>query len=137
MRIKASTLAISFVAACIVLAGAVGVARAADEWFVLGEKSIKTADQGVEIESAGGRWEKDVKKTKLSVEGADVEIVKVILRWDNRGDDTITDIGVLKAGGESLAKDAPGRKGRLKGATVQYKILGDVPTATIKHRGYD
>ena len=137
MRIKASTLAISFVAACVVLAGAVGIARAADEWFVLGEKSIKTADQGVEIKSAGGRWEKDVKKTKLSVEGADVEIVKVVLHWDNRGDDTITDIGVLKAGGESLAKDAPGRKGRLKGATVQYKILGDVPTATIKLWGYD
>jgi hypothetical protein len=137
MRIKSSTLAVSFVAACVVLAGAVGTARAADEWFVLAEKSIKTADQGVEIESAGGRWESDIKKTKLSAEGADVEIVKVILHWDNRGDDTITDIGLLKAGGESLPKDAPGRKGRLKGATVQYKIVGDAPTATIKLWGYD
>src|SRR4029453_10007534 len=89
MRIKASRLAISFVAACVVLAGAAGIARAADEWFVLAEKPIKTADQGVEIKSEGGRWEKDVKKTKLSVAGADVEIVKVILHWDNRGDDTI------------------------------------------------
>jgi hypothetical protein len=137
MRIKASRLAISFVAACVVLAGAAGIARAADEWFVLAEKPIKTADQGVEIKSEGGRWEKDVKKTKLSVAGADVEIVKVILHWDNRGDDTITDIGVLKAGGESLAKDAPGRKGRLVGATVQYKIVGDAPTATLKLWGYD
>jgi hypothetical protein len=137
MRIKTSTLAISLLTACFVVAGAAGIARAADTWFVLAEKPIKTADQGVEIKSEGGRWTKDVKKTKLSVEGADVEIVKVILNWDNRGDDTITDIGVLKAGGESLAKDAPGRKGRLKGATVQYKILGDAPTATIKLWGYD
>jgi hypothetical protein len=136
MRIKASTLAISFVAACIVLAGAVGIARAADEWFVLGEKSIKTADQGVEIESAGGRWEKDVKKTKLSVEGADVEIVKVILRWDNRGDDTITDIGVLKAGGDG-SHDAPGRKDGSRSHDPAEKILGDSPTATIKLWGYD
>ena len=104
---------------------------------MLSEKTIKTADQGVELESEGGRWAKDIKKTKLSVEGADVEIVKVILRWDNRGDDTITDIGVLKAGGESIGKDAPGRKGRLNGATVQYKILGDAPTATLKLWGFD
>ena len=137
MRIKASTLVISFVAACVAVAGAVGIARAADEWFVLGEKSIKSADQGVEIKSEGGRWAKDIKKTKLSVEGADVEIVKVVLNWDNRGDDTISDIGTLKAGGESLPKDAPGRKGRLKGATIQYKILGDAPTATVKLWGYD
>ena len=137
MRIKASTLALSCIAAFIMVFGVAGIARAADEWFVLGEKSIKSADQGVEIKSEGGRWEKDVKKTKISVEGADVEIVKVVLNWDNRGDDTATDIGVLKAGGESLPKDAPGRKGRLKGATIQYKIVGDAPTATIKLWGYD
>jgi hypothetical protein len=137
MRIKASTLAISLVAACVVVAGAASIARAADTWFVLSEKSIKTADQGVELKSEGGRWEKDVKQTKLSVEGADVEIVKVILKWDNRPDDTITDIGVLKAGGETVPKDAPGRKGRLVGATVQYKILGGAPTATLKLWGYD
>jgi len=137
MRIKAKTFGLSFVVASLVVMGAGGIARAADEWFVLAEKTIKTADQGVEIESEGGRWAKDIKKTKVSVEGADVEIVKVILRWDNRGDDTISDIGTLKAGGESLPKDAPGRKGRLKGATIQYKILGDAPTATVKLWGYD
>jgi hypothetical protein len=59
---------------------------------VLAEKTIKTADQGVELKSEGGRWEKDINKTKLSVEGADVEIVKVVLNWDNRGDVTVTDI---------------------------------------------
>lgn len=137
MRNRTSRLAIGFVVASVVFAGAVGSALAADQWFVLSEKTIKTADQGVELESEGGRWAKDIKKTKLSVEGADVEIVKVILRWDNRGDDTITDIGVLKAGGESIGKDAPGRKGRLNGATVQYKILGDAPTATLKLWGFD
>jgi hypothetical protein len=135
MKIRSSLLAAGI--AAVVSLYSVGVARAADEWFVLAEKSIKAADQGVEIESAGGRWETDVKKTKVSAEGADVEIVKLILHWDNRGDDTISDIGVLKAGGESLPKDAPGRKGRLKGATVQYKIIGDAPTATIKLWGYD
>jgi hypothetical protein len=35
--------------------------------------------QGVEITSEGGRRTKDIKQTKLSVEGADVEMTKVIL----------------------------------------------------------
>jgi len=126
----------SIIVASVVTMGAVDSARA-DEWFVLAEKPIKSADQGVEIESEGGRWAKDVKQTKLSIEGADVEIVKVVLRWDNRGDDTISDIGVLKAGGQSLPKDAPGRKGRLNGATVQYKIVGDADSAVLKLWGYD
>lgn len=132
---KASRLGICFVVASMIVCG-VGVARA-DEWFVLSEKPIKSADQGVEIKSEGGRWAKDVKKTKLSVEGADVDISKVVLHWDNRGDDTVTDIGVLKSGGESLAKDAPGLKGRLNGATVVYKFVGSEPTATLKLWGYD
>jgi hypothetical protein len=136
MKIKTLALGATVVVASVLLMGALGSARA-DEWFVLDEKVIKTADQGVEMKSEGGRWAKDIKKTKLSVEGADVDISKVILRWDNRGDDEITDIGVLKSGGESLAKDAPGMKGRLNGATIQYKIQGDAPTATVKLWGYD
>ena len=123
--------------ASVVLMGAVGSARAADEWFVLSEKTIKTADPGVEIKSEGGRWAKDVKQVKFSVEGADVEITKANLNWDNRGDDTITNIGVLKSGGQTPAHDAPGRKGRLNSVKVQYKILGDAPTATLKVWGLD
>ena len=66
-----------------------------------------------------------------------MEITKVILHWDNRADDTITDIGVLKAGGQTVPKGAPGRKGRLTAMTVQYKIVGDAPTAVLKVWGYD
>jgi hypothetical protein len=115
--------------------GAAGTARAADEWFVLGEQALKAADPSVEIKSAGGRWDKDVKEVKFSVEGGDVQITQAVLHWDNRPDDTIADAGVLKAGGQTAAKNAPGRKGRLTGVTVQYKILAGTPT--LKVWGYD
>ena len=69
----------SFVVAAVVLIGAVGSARAADEWFVLSEQTIKAADQGVDIKSQGGRWAKDVKQVRMSVEGADVQLTKVVL----------------------------------------------------------
>src|SRR4029453_1299613 len=137
MKIKQLTVVASFVVAAVVLIGAVGSAGAADEWFVLGEQTIKAADQGVDIKSQGGRWEKDVKQVKMSAEGADVQITKAVLGWDNRPDDTITDIGVLKAGGSSTPQDARGRKGRLKSVTVTYKIVGDAPTAVLKVWGYD
>jgi hypothetical protein len=125
------------VVAAVVLIGAGGSASAADEWFVLSEQPIKAVDQGVQIKSQGGRWAKDVKQMKLSVEGADVELKKVVLNWDNRRDDTITDIGVLKAGGSTTPKEAPGRKGRLTAVTVEYKIVGEAPTAMLKIWGYD
>ena len=104
---------------------------------MLGEQTIKSVDPSVNINSEGDRWEKDVKWVKLSAEGADVEITKAVLHWDNRPDDTISDIGILKSGGQTAAKDAPGRKGRLTGVTVQYKILNDATTATLKVWGYD
>lgn len=50
---------------------------------------------------------------------------------------SITDIGVLKAGGQSLPKDAPGRKGRLESATIQYEFVGDAESAVLKLWGYD
>ena len=121
----------------VVLMGAVASAHAADEWFVLSEKVLKTADPSVEIKSEGGRWEKDVKQVKLSAEGADVQITQLVLNWDNRKDDTLTNVGTLKAGGQTAPADAPGRKGRLTAVTVQYKILGDKPTATLKVWGLD
>jgi hypothetical protein len=74
---------------------------------------------------------------KISVEGADVQITSLVLHWDNRPDDTLTNVGVLKSGGQTAAKDAPGRKGRLKSVTVQYKILGGAPTANLQVWGFD
>ena len=118
--------------------GVLGNARAADDkWFVLGQQTIKSTDPSVAIKSDGSRWDKDVKQVKVSVDGADVQITNLVLHWDNRPDDTLTDVGVVKAGGQTAAKDAPGLKGRLKGATVQYKILGGASTATLKVWGFD
>jgi len=111
---------------------------AADEWFVLGEKVIKTMDPSAGIKAEEGKmWKEDIKKTKISVEGADVEITKVVLRWKGRKDDTITKVGVVKAGGTTAEKDAPGREATLMSVAVQYKILNNKPTATIKVWGYD
>ena len=135
MKNKNLTLLASLVVAVLLLISA--VSRAADEWFVLSEQTIKSVDQGVEMKSEGGRWKKKVKQIKISVEGADVEITKAVLSWDNRHDETITDIGVLKAGGSTTPRDAPGRKARLTAVTVQYKIVGDAPTAVLKVLGYD
>jgi hypothetical protein len=123
-------------AASAVLLGAVDSARA-DEWFVLGEQTINSADPSAEIKAEGNRWQKDVKQVKLSVEGADVKITSVVFGWDNRKDDTLTGVGTLKAGGQTAAKDAPGRKGRLTSVKIQYEILNDKPTATVKILGFD
>ena len=133
--------ALSFVACLAVASFALvrdpGTAGAKDEWVVLSEQTIKAVDQGIDLKSEGNRWNKDVKQIKFSVEGADVDLTKVILKWDNRPDQTLTDIGVVKAGGQSTPKDAPGRKARLSAATIQYKIVGDAPTAKVKIWGYD
>jgi hypothetical protein len=137
MKTKIHAYMASFVVASAALVGAVGSVRAADEWFVIGEQTIKSADPSTQIKSAGGRWDKDVKQVKLSAEGADVQITSLVLNWDNRRDDTLKDLGVLKAGGQTAPADAPGRKGRLTSVTVQYKILGNAPTATLKVWGLD
>jgi hypothetical protein len=122
-------------AASAVLLGAVDSARA-DEWFVMGEQTLNSANPSAEIQAQGNRWQKDVKQVKLSVEGADVEITSVVLGWDNRKDTTLT-VGTIKAGGQTAATDAPGRKGRLTWVKIQYKILGKAPTATVKVLGLD
>jgi hypothetical protein len=138
MNSKIRTLMASFVVASVALAGAVGNAGAADDkWFVLGQTTLKAADPSASIKSEGGRWDKDVKQVKISVEGADVQVTNVVLHWDNRKDDTLTNVGTLKSGGQTAAKDAPGRKGRLTSVTVQYKILGGAPTANLKVWGFD
>ena len=123
--------------AAVVLLAALGSASA-DQWFVLSEKVVKTMDPSTEIKAEAGKiWKEDIKKTKISVEGADVEITKVVLRWKGRKDDTITKVGVVKSGGTTAEKDAPGREATLMSVGVQYKILDNKPTATLKVWGYD
>ena len=124
--------------ASVVLLAALGSASAKDEWFVLSEKVVKTMDPSTEIKAEAGKmWKEDIKKTKISVEGADVEITKVVLRWKGRKDDTITKVGVVKSGGATAEKDAPGREATLLSVAIQYKILDNKPTATLKVWGYD
>ena len=125
--------------ASVVLVGAVGTARAADEWFVLAEQTLKPENPSVEITGEKGKlFKEDIKKTKLSVDGADVEISKVVLHWNNRPDDTIYNLGVVKSGGETAPKEAPGGlEADLLSVAVQYKILNNAPTANLKVWGYD
>ena len=135
MKNKIQYLAAFFVVASVVLLGTVNGAII-NKWFVMGEQSIKSTDPSVEIKTTGGRWNKDIKKVKLSVEGADVQMIKVVLGWDNRSR-RHTAVGTIKAGGETAPKDAPGLKGRLTSVKIQYKILGKAPSATVKIWGYD
>ena len=128
----------SLAVASVVLMGAVGTAGAKDEWFVLSEQTIKATDPSVRITAEGGKWIKeDVKDVRLSVEGADVEIKKVVLHWKNRKDVTEWNVGTLKAGGQTAAKSAPGREGTLQAVTINYTILGGAQTAKVKVWGYD
>jgi len=136
MNIKIHNLTVSsIVAASAILLGA-GAARAADQWFVMGQQTLNATDPSAEIKTEGGRFKKDVKQVRLAVEGADVQMIKAVLAWDNRADDTLA-VGTVKAGGMTAPKDAPGRKGRLKSVKLQYKILGNKPTATVKIMGLD
>jgi len=135
MKIKIHNLAPFCVAAASVILIA-GSAIAADQWFVMGQQTLNATDPSAEIKTEGGRFKKDVKQVRLAVEGADVQMIKVVLGWDNRADDTLA-VGTIKAGGMTAPKDAPGRKGRLKSVKMQYKILGKKPTATVKVMGLD
>jgi hypothetical protein len=134
---KVRSLIVCLAVASVALMGTGATARA-DDWFVLGEKQIKSADLGTEIKAEKGKvWKEDIKKMKLSVEGADVEFTKVLLNWNNAKDDAMTGVGVVKAGGETAAHDAPTREGTLMSVTIQYKILNGAPTANVKVWGYD
>ena len=59
-----------FLIALLVVAsmGFLGSAIAGDEWFVLGEQAMPSANPSGTIKSEGGRWDKDVKQVKVSVE---------------------------------------------------------------------
>ena len=124
--------------ACVVLLAAIGSATADDEWFVIGQTTIKATDGKAEVKAEKGKWLKeDIKKAKISVEGADVDITKVVLHWNNAKDDTIENIGVVKWGGFTAEKDAPGHEATLMSVAVSYKIQGNAPSATIKVWGFD
>lgn len=128
----------TFVLATVVLMGAVGTAVAKDQWFVLGHTTLKATDPSAEIKGEEGKvFKEDIKKTKLSVSGGDVEVSEVLLRWNNRPDETVKDVGVIKDGGETAPKDAPGHEATLTAVNVKYKILGDKPTAVMTLWGYD
>ena len=126
------------VAAIVFMMGSVGAASAADEWFVLSEQTIKSTDPSVRITAEDGKWIKeDVKDVRISVEGADVDIAKVVLHWNNRPDETVWNVGTVKAGGQTAAKSAPGHEGTLGSVTINYTILGGATTAKLKVWGYD
>ena len=136
MKVRSSVTGLGV--ACVVLMWTVGTARAADEWFVLSEQTIKSTDPSVRITAEDGKWIKeDVKDVRISVEGADVNISKVILHWNNRPDETVWNVGTVKAGGQTAAKSAPGHEGTLGSVTINYKILGDATSAKVKVWGYD
>ena len=135
---KAGCLVGALSVASVVLMGAAGTAGAKDKWFVLTEQTLKATDPSVRITAEDAKWIKeDVKDVKLSVAGADVDITKVILHWNNRKDETVWNVGTVKAGGQTAAKSAPGHEGTLGSVTINYKILGDAPTAKVTIWGYD
>jgi hypothetical protein len=135
---KVRYLVVFLAVASVFLMSAVGTVGAKDEWFLLSEQTIKASDPSVRITAEAGKWIKeDVKDVRISVEGADVEIPKVTLHWKNRRDETVWNVGTLKAGGQTAAKSAPGREGTLQSVTVNYRILGGAQTAKLKVWGYD
>ena len=136
MKKKTHNLTAFFVVAASVVLLATVDGAIINKWFVMGEQTINSTDSSVEIKTTGSRWKKDVKRVKLSVEGADVQMTNIVLGWDNRQDDTLAG-GTIKAGGQTAPKDAPGLKARLTSVKIQYKILGKAPTATVKIWGYD
>ena len=136
MKVRCSMRAIAL--ASVVLLGAIGSAIAADQWFVLGEKTSRPTIQARTITAEGEKWMKeDIKKVKLSVEGADVEITKVVLHWNNARDDTITNVGVVKSGGSTAEKDAPGHEATLTSAGGPVQDPQRCIAATLKVWGYD
>ena len=124
--------------ACVVLLVALGTANAKDTWMVLGEKVLKSTDPSATVAAEEGKmWKEDIKKAKISVEGADVEITNVVFHWKGRKDETVSNVGVVKSGGQTAEKDAPGHESTLLSVAVQYRILNNKPTVLLRVWGYD
>jgi hypothetical protein len=101
-----------------------GSARAADEWFVLSEQTLNATDPSATIKSAGGRWEKDVKQLKLSVEGADVEITNPRPQLGQSPGRHGQGRRRREVGGTNVREGCSGTQGPPHRVQVQYKILG-------------
>jgi hypothetical protein len=124
-------------AASLLLLGAVASARA-DDWMVLGQKILRANDPNTTLTAEEGKWKKeDIKKAKIMIEGADVEVTKVIYHWNLAKDVTVENIGVVKAGGSAAESDAPRRESTLESIAIQYKILNGALQANLKVMGYD
>ena len=77
---------------------------------------------------------------KISRQGADVDVSKVVLHWNNRPDETVTNVGIMKEGGETAGGVAPGHEGTLTGSDGQRTgpRLNKAPTAKVMTLwGYD
>ena len=124
-------------AASLLLLGAVASARA-DDWMVPGQKILRANDPNTTLTAEEGKWKKeDIKKAKIMIEGADVEVTKVIYHWNLAKDVTVENIGVVKAGGSAAESDAPRRESTLESIAIQYKILNGALQANLKVMGYD
>jgi hypothetical protein len=60
---------------------------------------------------------------------------KVLNSTDSRTE--IKSEEVVKSGGQTAEKDAPGREATLSSVAIHYKILNNQPKATIKVWGFD
>ena len=80
--------------------------------------------------------EEDVKQVRLGVEGADVQILKVVLGWDNRPDTTLNAVGTVKAEDRQLRRISGTQRAPHMDEDPS-KILGKAPTATVKIMGLD
>ncbi len=107
----------------------VGSTLWAGDWKILGEKQLKSIDQGISFENANlGR----VKKIKVSVKDADVKITKLTVKYRMRQDDEFTNISPLKAGGQITPIDLPGARAKVRSVIVEYEILGGKESAEMK-----
>lgn len=115
--------------AVFILLVATGSTLWAGDWKILGEKEIKSIDQGISFENGNiGR----VKKIKISVKDADVKITKLTVKYRMRQDDEFTNISPLKAGGQITPIDLPGARAKVRSVIVDYEILGGKESAEIK-----
>ena len=80
-------------------------------------------------------WKDDIKKAKISVEGADVEITNVVFHWKEGKDKAITNVGVVKSGGQTAGGRSRHDPRSLPSPSIQ--ILNDKPTTTIEVWGFD
>ena len=104
--------------------GAVGTAKS-DEWFLMGEQSIRNNSYLAEIRTEGVRSKRDIKQVKLEVGGAHVELIKVVFEWyGGEGPNTDTTLRNLyvRNGQQTAPTNAPGRKGSYRGLLLSVKF---------------